>query len=1578
MLNQVKRNGQSNPSHVARLLTAAILAVASLSATSPISNAQDATAAGEPAAPPARNRDPGGLMDHAAQSGAQVFVDDSFASVEKLREAMRYASQGQAQLAITKLQEIVNDYGQKLVFLNDNSYVSITDYVREKLLQLPAVKQGMYDQLYGGEAKKAVDTAISRHDLAGLIHACDRYYPSSAALAGLSQAAEWYFERGEFSSAARTWKELLVHPMAAKLQPEFLFRAAAAESLAQDGPAAKQLRDRLAKEFPAATATLQGKEEILLSRLDEIRAMPPWDSVDLSREEWPAFEGGPDRSKRMNVSAIIGARLWGVPFSDESDVSITATVNPQVRQLQQAQMQANGIDMTSPMLNSFAVLSNGTLFVHTGERILALSANAGTLLWSYPQQVIPRVDAAAQIRLRNTLGASVRPNGHDSVSVVGDQVFAVLPAPFNPRAGAARQADALGNPLTNSRVVCLNRNDAQELWSTSTDDVKLDSPGALTFVGSPTVTRQGVFVMARKTADASFTQQYLVRLDRDTGAVTWVCYLCSTSSGAMYSNQYVGIGAIPVPTVVDDIVYICTGQGADCAIDANAGRILWLHTADGGAANRGVAQFTNPNIIYVPAWKFNPPVIAGDKMITCDNTLLLRVYDRWAGKLLTTIDCSSLDIPKVDVLAGVVGSRLILSGGYRSLAINLDAVDWTLPINDALKPEWTAQIASEAGTPQGRPFLTTKYYYVPFNNKLVRIDLDTGKSELWDWPKTEKDTDGKPGNLLVTSEQVIVVNDAEIAGYSKWETARDNRLAKIKANPSDPDAYLALAEISFRTNHQDLARENMKKSIDLANAGDGAAGRRPMAEILTRLYQTNLNFSEQLLPKSDSALRDQARFYYEQCRSSARTPEQQAQWRLRLAELSLKQKKLDEAATLYSEVLADPALRAAGYHESDVVASAGASAEQKLHKLIIDNGLAVYSRFEDQAAALLKTAQAQRDLPGLQQVMEGYPNSAASIAAATDLAAAYRDKKEWENARKILWWLEPRAKDSAQATAIADLVSVSIGLKKYPSAAAWAARGARQYKDLAFNSAFGEKLTFADIRKQVAALGLPGGEGRLPLWYGASEKAPVMDATPLDNANVIAGTLLVPIEPSSSLRQPNLFFLQKREGDSISVYESATGTRDGDPIHLPQNAPAVLLGATPDTALFLQARGAIGVDLKTHKMWSIELPAPPAAAGVANAPNLPGQPNQIIRINGANGINQIVIVNGQQVVIGAGGTFALDANGNAVQQNAGDPEMVRRAAFATLQRPNFTTARILNGRLILVAGNQLSAFDIQTGRPAWHDRAGAAITLTLPPGQPTAVVGNEDILAIQVDNGSSTFYVVDADTGKFRKQFKLSAEQASWRAIGDDGTLFVVTDQSVSSFDLLGDQNRPLWRRSDIQTRYASATALTLDGLILVDNASNVMCLSLESGEMRWPALVSLTQSPLNAGSLLRSTVEGDRVIFQHAQGIVAVRTYLSDEGQIAWVGTVPPNTPPLQSLQMSDPYLIEFAAGPVTTSQLAVKFIFRSPVGGKLDHAEQLIKGPGSIDGPQIRSWQVLDAGIAFDIAGEVHFWRNKPNPTP
>ncbi len=1512
-------------------------------------------------------------MDRAANNGAQIYVDDSFASIEKLRDANRYATQGQSQLAINAYQKVIDGYGQKLVYLDNDSYVSITDYVRQKLLTMPAVQSGMYDQLLGLAAQKEIEPLVQQRDTAGVLRACDRFFPAKAAFDGLSHAAEWYFERADFPAAARVWEELLEHPAASGQTPEggekraeLLFRAAVAQHMDRNDPAAVALRDQLQKEFPDATGTVDGQSVKLSERLDALLRIPAvnW-AQDLPKDEWPQFQGGPTRAALADANASIGAQLWTMDLRpDRPPIAGRATSG-----LLGGTMRGTGGEIRSepPLrLISYPVLSEGMLFIHTGDRIFAISSNAGTQQWFYPQREPTRAETARE-QLYQAQGDGenpYRPAAHQSVAVSGDRVYAVLPASAAGNNGDENDDNIL---IPSTRVTCLDRKTGTEKWSTPARSIKLDSKGALTFIGSPLVTRHGVFVMARKTGDTAFVQLYIVRLDADTGAPAWSCYICSASGGAYYAPM-MNFAGIPVPTFSDDMLYVSTGQGADCAIDANAGRIRWLQVTDTARKNRTPQDF--PTNAFSPSWKFNPPLVHGDRLITCEAggaETTLHLYDRWTGKLLRTITNKDLDIQRLDAMVGLLGSRVILTG-TSCVALDLDAPD------PAATPAWVVPMPSlqDAGAAAGRPFLAATALYVPYEKGMARIDPVAGKSlDFWQWPKTQNDVPGKPGNLLVTSEQVVVVNDADVSGYSRWETARDNRLEQIRAHPDNPEPYLALGEIGFRTNHLDLAEENMRRAVELAGAGTNPE------DILGRLYHTNLNFAEQLVGKTDPDLRDRARFYFEQCKATARTPEQQAEWRLSMSDLSLAQNKPEEAAVLYNQVLTDAALRAAAFRRGDAIFRAGVTAEQKFHALL-DKNPDIYRRFEDQAAAILAKAESQQDLAALQQVVESYPNSNAAVAAATQLVNAYRDRLDWSSDLHVLRWLYRHAPDEIKGRVTADLTIAQLGLKRYGAALAWAERGLRQYPKLSWPNATGQ-TTFASLRDQVRAAGQNLSEGRRPIMPAPQgDEGPAMDDGSLSRVFLAGATLLPPVERSASLNRPDVLFAAV--GNNLHFFDVATGKEltASAGIELPERSAIALLGSWGNTSIFVQSHTIVGIDTTAGAIaWQIPL-NPSDNEPRANEANMrvrviaqPGGAQIIIRGNGR------VMINGQII---NGFDAEMDP---ALAAGAADPEIARQIAFSKLGTLAFSTVRLIDNKIIVASGNGISAYAADTGKAAWRDAGGEPLVVKTPGGLTSTVVGNEDLVVAQVDpqdRAGTTFLVLDAETGKFRKQIKLDSERALWRTISDDGTLFTVTDFSVAAYDLFSDQDRPLWRRPDIQSRYPYATILTLDGLILVNRNSEVLCLSQDGGETRWPKppLMGIRLDTPEQGDILyeRSVLDGDVVIFQNNGIFSGYHTDVRSAGdQLAYKSSVNVDTPPLQDTQLTDRYLVCLANGQSAGFPRTVQLLF-------YDRAKDAIfvnvtpipNDRGVIgDGPVLRAWQVVDNAIALEINGNIRLVRVK-----
>ncbi|MCL2647670.1 MAG: PQQ-like beta-propeller repeat protein [Phycisphaerales bacterium] len=1576
----------------------------------------------QPVAQPAVET-PANPMERAADSGAQIYVDDSFTAVDKLCEAANKAKQGQVEVVIKKYQDIIDNYGQKLVYLNNDSYVSITDFVREQLLAMPAVKDGMYDSLFGTDAKKAVEEAVARRDITNLLRVCDRYFPATTSLDGLSLAAEWHFERGEFAAAARIWELLLKHPMVSPKSSHravFLFRSLVAEHFAGNSAKAKLLRERLAMDFPHATGPVSGQETDLLEAADTMLALPEMVQTELIPNEWPTFQGGPSRRALPHVNASVDARLWSIPLDDESIIGVkknaTATLNEEdlnVRLIRRRQ----GIDTDAnlQMLDSYPVMSNGILFLHTGERVVALSANAGTLLWAYPVRPMPRNNPGYM-----DYGYPYRASSHNSVTVFDGQVFAILPAAADTASPDVRRRYMPYAGMGNTRLVCIDQQAGQEVWSVASSSVKLEKPGQLAFIGSPIVTRQGVFVIGRKMGDGGFAEIYLIRLERSTGKPEWSCYLCSASSLSAYYGMPNLSGTIPIPTLADDVVYISTGQGVDCAVDANAGRILWLQITPAAKTSRSPSEMYNPQP-PTPSRKSNPPLVFGDKLITCESVgggggvaAGVRIYNRENGEVIRSIAKTQLGMSTLDVLAGIVGNKAFLvgtaaNGGSAIVALDLVTLtkskDWEIS---------EPRLSAETGRQQGRPFLSADTLYVPYEKGMLFVNTATAAQDFHAWQATENDkklTYAKPGNLLVTSEQVIVLNDSEIAGYSKWETAYANRLADIRRNASDANPELALAEVAFRTAHYDISQEHMTRAVSLATSlAPGSAGGSVglPAGFGTRLYQTNLNFARQLLGNADINIRDHARFYFGQCRLTARDAAQQAEWRLCMSELSLAQNNAVEAAELYHQVLADPAMRNAKITRGESTARAAVTAEQLFLTLINKpNGPEIYKRYEGQAQALLNKARDAKDAGALSVIVESFPNSKAAVAAATDLANAARDARNFAGQLQHLHWLYSHVTGDRRAAVTADTAVAYFSLPKphYNAALSFADRGLRQFKNFAWTDpATNQTMTFATLRdhfRNSRPTGLV--EGRLPILpppvvrADGTTAAPEMDLKIAMENPLFEGTLLSPLETSPNLRRPDLIFAV--HNGALHIYDAARHVELTTPQKRPNldvaieseggiqldNAPAALLGCVGNIAVVAQSNALIGINLADLKNKPIAWKRTLVSGGSGE--------------RGEGEAHGAVVVAGGRVRIQGGGQLIITADGR--QQVIGgpsvpisaDPDAARQIALSQLApggRPVFNTLRIINDKVIAVVGDKVSALDLATGEPAWKNASGMTIESTLPADSIAGpVVGNEDYIVIQADipaAGKTAFQVLNADTGSFRKQLEIAQERTAWRNVSDDGTLFLVTDKSVLAFDLVNERDsQPLWKRQDIRCNYPTATALTTDGLMVISNNA-ILCLSPEGGDTRWPSNnaepVALTLLSINQRlPFLRTIVDGDTLIYQSLQGLVAYHTiYPSPNGDLkAWDGTLTQPIPPLQTMQISDPYLVVLASGPIEGATRAVKLYFLKKNGGKLDmetlltlpHTSNTSPPSRSMEGPLVQNWQVVDNGVVLQINNRVHFYR-------
>jgi outer membrane protein assembly factor BamB len=733
--------------------------------------------------------------------------------------------------------------------------------------------------------------------------------------------------------------------------------------------------------------------------------------------------------------------------------------------------------------------------------------------------------------------------------------------------------------------------------------------------------------------------------------------------------------------------------------------------------------------------------------------------------------------------------------------------------------------------------------------------------------------------------------------------------------------------------------------------------------MLQRLFNTAMSFGDQLAHKTEAGLSARARFYYGEAKIAARTSEENARWRMALADFDLNQDQVADAVTLYGQVLADPALRVARYESAGTTAPAGALAEANLKAIISRHGRAAYQATEDQAQAVLSRARANHDVPALNALIDAYPNSQAAVAGSQDLSAILAARGDFKQRVRVLRWLYQHAdQPPVKAQAVAGLAQTNAELHHWTAAAHWAERGLRQYPDVVWQDQ-NRRVNFQQLQQTIRAALPPGVLSQQPTLHLP------LNVTSL--AQVAArGFLLRPLISEAVSAHPELMLV--RHDGQVAAYAADTLAEKW---HTPQlgGPPASLLGYAGNLAVLTNGQKFFGISLSDgSQAYQIELERPAANAPPPRAGNPPPQ----IRMIQARS-RQIAAALELPLVLAGDGQVSLPTQALG-PWSAGSINLNRLELEQTLSDARFDDAKILGGQLIVAADGVVTSYNAQTGSRTWQSPA------ALPDAFDTTLTcaGQTIIAQSQIDAaGGSSFAVIDAETGKWRGTVSVS-DPVVWRAVTDDGILLIETSTDARAYDLNGDLRRPLWKRDDIHPAYPDASLPTLDGLLLINQQGELTCLSLATGQDVWLEPQRLDFAGQQAVTLVRLIPDQENVIVVGPQSAAAYRT---SDGQIAWKAAFSDNDPPpaLRSAIIADPYLVLLGYGPSQNTQRAVRLYMINRVNpttgqlnnGKLEHDERLRRSAMDTEGPVIRTWQIINNGIALELDdGRIYVYQGTP----
>ena len=460
--------------------------------------------------------------------------------------------------------------------------------------------------------------------------------------------------------------------------------------------------------------------------------------------------------------------------------------------------------------------------------------------------------------------------------------------------------------------------------------------GALQISGSPLVVGSNILVMGRASKQAAFEDCYVLCFDLESGKYRWNCYIASANT---VNVPWAGGPAMLFPentshlAYADGRVYVLTNLGALAALDAYNGSIAWLdiYPTRNPAGMNPNQPFVNPWLMQQQMqqnppkpWTFNPVIVAGGKVFALpgDSDDLL-IYDAGTGAEVKRIplkdlaDCNDLrpsdphDEPlKFDTLLAVDGEQIILAGDRHGLG-QIVSFDWQHYAADRSGLLWASVGFQDI---RGRCFVTRDSVFVPTAEHLVRVERATGKCADY-YPQNDRSWDEQegegPGNVLVTSDHVVLAGPKSVDVYTDLTAARAKLDREVAAAPNDALPRLRYAEVMFVSGQTDAATKKLDEAIQLLG-GPQAMQPGPGRD---QAFIDALTFAEKLTSGAPATANDVAVKLFDRAELAAASPTQKVQCTMSRARYAESIKDPAGAVELYQRVLSDGSLRAVAYHD---------------------------------------------------------------------------------------------------------------------------------------------------------------------------------------------------------------------------------------------------------------------------------------------------------------------------------------------------------------------------------------------------------------------------------------------------------------------------------------------------------------------------------------------------------------------------------------------------------------------------------------------------------------------------------------
>jgi len=946
-----------------------------------------------------------------------VYLNDSFEVADAIVQAKRLSRAQRWTDAASLLQRMSDVHSRKLVRMEGERYVGVRQRLNQIIAHWPRVGLRAYRELYEKELQQHLVDLGDRRDLDALLELFERFFCTAGAPALADTIGQVAIEAGDFALAARVYKTVIDdHPDRERIRDQFeamLFLLTRWQENADS-----EVPERLAN----TKIYWRGEHRALSSILVDIEPMSL--GVNSSREDWPIFGGSNQRDNTSSSEVDELGLLWqftlpGAPESDEAR-----------RELRDA--MEDGVALAR-MLSIQPVVSGDLIIIQKQREIVGVYRRTGAVAW---RRSTDDLDQSLADELEEQPPALYAP------TVSGDRVFAALP-------GEIVSYYGYESPSTPPAIICLDAASGKLIWS-----LTRESAGAvleeIVFDTSPLVSEGSVYIVGRRRRSFGFEDCYLFRIRAVDGTLVHKTHLGSASTGSFGSRR----ATLTMAAMDGDTIYVCTNLGTVAAVAARTGGVRWLRAYDRSA--NADAQAWGSQTRMVSPWGYNPAMVHGGNLyiLPTDATHLF-VYDAATGELVHKIPRDKL--LGAQSILGVKDTLLCTAGeqiGCFDIATG--------------KMGWSTGFADGTSI-YGRGMWVNGELMVPTTHGISRFDVSTGSRR-----DTVLEKNLRMGNILALADEVYVAGPWHVSAYVRRSQLWRSLRTRMADAPNDPVPALELAEVALRNGEAEEAFGAIGEAVRRADAMQDT-----LDEVIRRrIYRNVIAY---VRATTNQATLDVAKLdeLFDYASDTSPSGVSQVAYRILFAS---RYKKLDQpqkALRLYQQILRDRTLREEPVtaqvepleREKNTVPqdqASGLLAAARIDDLLAKFGDSIYAQYESEARRWLESGKTGNDLGRLDMLVRTFPNSKTAplaMLAQADLLLANDMPVRAAAVLTAAYYRYPSRVDKvAIIRRIADAYE-SAG--RLPHAYSWLTKGVREYPAARFDDK-GTSVSFADYRQRLA------------------------------------------------------------------------------------------------------------------------------------------------------------------------------------------------------------------------------------------------------------------------------------------------------------------------------------------------------------------------------------------------------------------------------------------------------------------------------------------------------------------------------